>query len=50
MVFDNFFSYIEDFSFYILSLVFTFDFFQNEKRGKKISRKKFRVSEGWLVY
>ena len=35
MVFDNFFSFIENFGFYILSLVFTF--------------KSFRVSEGWLV-
>ena len=37
MVFDNFFSFIENFGFYILSLVFTFKVFR---------MKSFRVSEG----
>ena len=48
MVFDNFFSCIEDFSFYILSLVFTFEVFRMKSAGKRFRVKSFVYPRGGL--
>ena len=48
MVFGNFFSFIEDFGFYILSLVFMFKVFRMNSAGKIFRVKSFVYPRGGL--